>query len=351
MKNLLVLSLCWLLSGIAFGQDPQFSHFFSSGAYHNPAFVGELGTLRTTTVHRSQWKNLANINSTLFTLDGLFADDKVGLGVTVMHHSQDRWYKRTDLAVPIAFKIWGDTWNVSMAFQVGASFKEFGGLGGLTLVDQYAALNNGSFVANSNDPLASASLQDRYFSAGCGLLFDYFPQVGASRWWLGVAAQQGAYPLKNQSLSHPPRRWSAFRKSIHGGWQLHLKDTNGGHQKTEQREETLSVMFNWRSQYGNQQLDLMAQYTYSPLLLQVGYRGLPLKKAGPYWQQDALMGSVGLRMGRVQFVYTYDLTISGLKGVGSHEIGFTIGLIEPLFKFGAKRDTPCEREDYFYARF
>jgi type IX secretion system PorP/SprF family membrane protein len=247
-RALLGAGLIVLGSFSAWCQDPQFSHFFSSSLHHNPAFAGVLGTSRATLVHRSQWPRLANINTTLFSADGLLAKEKVGLGCIISHHKQDGWFGRTEVAVPLAFRIMADEWTLSMAVQPGVTSRSVGGLDGMTFVDQYAALNNGRYTPNSADPLALASFRDTYFSVGAGFLFDYFRSADHPRFWIGGSAHQGAYPL-GYDVKSQPSHWSRIRKSVHVGVQFMYGDPNGQQDKGEKHEKALSLIGNIRNQY------------------------------------------------------------------------------------------------------
>jgi type IX secretion system PorP/SprF family membrane protein len=352
-------SLCFMLLTLTVkAQDPQLSQFFSSAIYQNPAFTGQTGEWRGTSLLRWQWPGIANINTQLVGVDGLVAEGKVGLGLMAVRHTQHLWFEQKDISALFSYKMYGDNLSISMGLQPGVKWNHYGALNG-TWVDQFSALNNGASMNASSDPFANSTLKEHFFTIGTGILFDYNRNYNndvptLTRWWGGITARHESYSLGERLPFHANLGQRIFW-SVHGGVQLYRKQ-NSNYPKAMLQQSAFSLMFNLRNQYKISQLDLYAQYSSSPIVASIGYRGIPLRKVSSHLQQDAIIFSVGCRVHRVQIQGTYDLTISGLKGGGSYELGFIYGFSGPLFNLGLggvlnKRKNRCPDEKFTIPMF
>src|SRR5688572_20399902 len=71
------------------GQDIQFSQFYGSPLYLNPAFTGGAHNYRAILHQRLQWPGLeAKYSTSLFSADGYFNDYKSGLGLVFFKDTQ-----------------------------------------------------------------------------------------------------------------------------------------------------------------------------------------------------------------------------------------------------------------------
>jgi len=78
------------------------------------------------------------------------------------------------------------------------------------------------------------------------------------------------------------------------------------------------------SQQQFDQLDFGFYYEFSPVILGLWYRGLPMKSNNyGYINHDAVAVLLGFQAARYKFGYSYDVTVSKLgigSSAGSHEI-------------------------------
>lgn len=356
MKGIFYL-LCFLLVLQIQAQKPQFSQFIGTTTYPNPAFAGQSNQTRVTSTFRYQWPELGNIKTKLFSIDGaIFLNENkpsnIGIGLNVISHEQDQWFKQTKINGQFAYKINAEDWKISLGLQAGLDMVQFGNLNSYTFTDQFVTLGNGLATNTSTDPLANANYNSNKLETGAGFIIDWnrndkeHPR-DYTRWWAGASFEYSQYnPFIdiNNKLNH------RIFYSFHGGVKLpiellKLKDTR----KIMVRDEFLSIIYNYRKQYGTNQLDLMVQWTYSPITIALGYRGIPLKKTKNSFQNDALVVSGGLRFGRYMIQYSYDQTISSLRGYtgGSHEISVWFGITGDLFKFGFPNSSKNRQLDCF----
>ena len=66
-------------------QDSQYTQYMYTPSVINPAYAGSRGLLSMTTQYRAQWVGLDGAPRTInFTSNGPIADEKMGLGVTII---------------------------------------------------------------------------------------------------------------------------------------------------------------------------------------------------------------------------------------------------------------------------
>jgi type IX secretion system PorP/SprF family membrane protein len=150
-----------------------------------------------------------------------------------------------------------------------------------------------------------------YYDMGAGMLL-YSPKV-----WLGASASHLNAPdasLTNSSTVLIPRKIS-----VHGGYRIRLKG-----QSLRKLDHYMVIAANYLSQQEFDQLDLGFYYEYSPMILGMWYRGLPVKSnTYGYMNHDALAFLVGFQAGNYKVGYSYDITVSQLgiaNSGGSHEV-------------------------------
>ena len=87
----LILLPAFVFSTTSFGQDIQFSQFYGSPLYLNPAFTGSAHNYRAILHQRLQWPSLdAKYTTTLFSLDGYSNEYKSGLGLVFFKDVQGK---------------------------------------------------------------------------------------------------------------------------------------------------------------------------------------------------------------------------------------------------------------------
>lgn len=78
------------------GQDPQFSQFYNSSIYYNPATAGLTQDLRFNTSYRDLWTSIpGDLSTYFFSMDYQWTDKNVGLGLLMMNDNEGLHNLRT----------------------------------------------------------------------------------------------------------------------------------------------------------------------------------------------------------------------------------------------------------------
>lgn len=309
-----------LLFGISFwvtqAQDPQFSQFYANPLYLNPAFAGGALAPRVMMNYRNQWPGLsANYVTTSFAADHYFSNVNSGVGLMFVNDTQGTGSLRTsEISAQYAYQLkFNETTALRMGLQ-GTYANRRADLRDLTFGDQYT---NRGFTGNPTaDPLAANGTPSiGYMSFATGLL------LYSDRYWVGVSAhhinrpEQGFFQVGNGTRL-------PLKGSIHAGLVIPFGGYTGLGDEWN-REMSISPAINYKFQGKYDQLDLGVYLTYSPIVLGLWYRGLPIKKyVDNISNRESLIALIGYRQDKFSFGYSYDITISslGLPSGGSHEI-------------------------------
>lgn len=324
-----------LMSIVAQSQDPQFSQFYASGLYHNPALTGDNIGNRVMANYRNQWpaipkgyisygayydKNIKSINS--------------GFGIGVI---QDK------------AGLDGYKWTSTSAFY-SYNFKitkQYRVRGGIKLSANQLNLNDQSLVFASdivNDsPFDRPQIQSNvmYPNVGAGLLVHNKEQV-----WFGFAIDhlnKPSYAFSGDKSIRQPMKFSA-----QAGYNTKRRFGHGS-----MRNYYVTIMAHYKAQEKWDQFDVGAywQKKNQALVLGIWYRGIPgLKSYKPeYVNHDAVNLLAGVKYGTFYFGYSYDITISRLRlnSGGSHEISMAIEWVNTAkfkpFRKESLRHVPCAK--------
>lgn len=307
-----ILFACMIYSiQYAVSQDIQFSQFYASPIYLNPAFAGNTIQDRFAINYRNQWAAIpGGFNSFNFSYDHNF-DGKNGLGVIAV--------KDVAGSTQLNFTSFGINYsynyiikrNLAMRLGVGAEYAQRS-----IAVDKliFPSQLNG---ANASTPTYSFDNKPYLDFATGGIIY-------SGQFWAGFALKHITQPTQQvsgitTSLYAVPRLYS-----VHGGYQIPIK-------KSSKRKVVTSVtpVTHYKSQLNWDQADVGAYYQHKQLALGAWYRGIPFLKRNPdenqpkhYVNHDAVVLLVGLYARDFRIGYSYDITISKLRGntAGSHEI-------------------------------
>lgn len=312
MKKYLFIMLMLLLSApVINAQDPQFTQFYASPLYLNPAFSGANVCSRLATAYRNQWPGVpgafvtyaASFDQAAPALNSgfgvMFMNDRAGSGKLRSTSINLLYSYELQLTKKIAARI---------GVQGGRTVRDID-FYNLVFADQIA--RGGGSTVTYELPSADKVV---YLDIASGAL------VYGKKWWAGFAAHHLNQP--NQSLTEGSSELP-IKYSIHAGYNLPVGTALW--KKRELDEMYFSPVINYRAQGKFDQLDIGMYYHNSPLVLGVWYRGIPLLKAYEpgYRNDDAVSVLAGVVVNEnLRFGYSYDITISKLIAStgGSHEM-------------------------------
>lgn len=350
-------------------QDPQFSQFHANPLYQNPAFTGSGKMGRLIVNYRKQWFSLnrdfetaaASYDTYLRDPDSRNGQPALGLGFQVYRDKQGggsligadeglfttgayfSGSKRLAQAgTDGKFKLWG-------GMQAGIISRLIRGQG-LLFADQFS----GSGISPSSmDPLALANgINRNFFDVNAGLLLESDPQEGLEMYDRDRPMYQiGAslYHL-NKSLQRDPWLPVSQRFNLHAGVTIPFAlvealERNGS--RTPYRVRTHTLTANYRSQEKTAQLDVGYNWRYTPLMLGVWMRGIPLTGTARMLQRESLAFLIGWQPSDMPFQLqiSYDVPLSSFRGStgGAYELSLWMGLetLRLPGKFKGKRQFRC----------
>lgn len=288
-------------------QDAQFTQFYASPMYLNPAFTGLTFEHRFVANYRNQWPGVKTAYQTaMVTYDYNMSNLNSGLGFTVM---QDRsgtaglTHTQVGASYSYHFKI-NKFSEIRMGANLNFNMKRID-FSKLRFNDQIATGSGVSVEATNYEPL---NFMD--FAAGALL--------NSTEYWVGISAKHLTQPNSSMVGDKVPLPLSL---SLHGGYRFIIEQKS----RVDLRRY-VSPAFNLRHQAKYDQLDIGVYYFHMPLNVGVWYRGLPFKKYAPtYGNQESLALLIGLDLSPrlVRLGYSFDLTVSRLgvaNSLGAHEI-------------------------------
>lgn len=300
-------------------QDIQFTQFYANPIFLNPAYTGATYEHRFVLNYRNQWPGITRAYSTAAaSYDYNINTYHSGVGIQVIR----------DDAGTSGLSTTGVLASYAYYYQV-EKFKDI--RMGLQLGYISRAYDYSNLVFNDQLYTGSATSADievvprvNYLNINAGALYT------TQTYWAGFSLHNINRP--NTSFVDGTNRLP-MKLSIQGGYRFIL----------EKRGNTAIKYFapsvNYRHQAKFDQLDIGANFFYSPLSLGLWYRGLPIKGYKPgYANTDALAVLVGYEIKEydMRIGLSYDVTLSRLstKSFGAPEISI---IYEPAKKSKRKR--------------
>jgi type IX secretion system PorP/SprF family membrane protein len=314
----------FLNSNLLFSQDMHFTQFYSSSLYLNPAFAGANVCSRVTLTYRDQWPGVSKAYKTfLASYDHYLTKYNLGLGIVVGSDVAGTGQLRTTILNPI------------IAYEAKLTKKLFLRIGTQTGIGiksiNYNNLVFGDQIARGGGvPTIEEPTQTKlYFDVGAGALL-YSKKI-----WAGISFYHLNRPnetlLGQSGTSNLPIKYS-----IHTGYKIILNPE----EKDVLKQRYLSPAFNFRGQKEFDQMDIGCYYSRDIYNLGLWYRGIPGYKPYKtgYRNDDAICIVFGIRTERINFGYSYDITISKLTNNthGAQEITISY----QLCKLNKKKKKP-----------
>ena len=321
MRIVFVVAVVIFFKGFAvFGQDVQYSQFYSAPLYLNPAFTGSTQFTRVGTNYRTQWPALEANFVTLSAYADHFIDDKnSGIGILIQTDKEGlAGLRSSSFSGLYAYQLpLSATYTLRVGVQAGYVIRDIN-FSALTFGDQFDA--NG-FIGGPTAEQFDTGAQKNYFDLGSGVLL--YSQSS----WLGFSASHLTTP--NQSLigqeSSLPMKFS-----VHVGHKFYLKSgVIGDGLYAEEQERSLAPTIQYKQQGKFSQLDIGLYYTFEPLILGAWYRGVPYKQFDEFTNNEAVVMLLGYskrtKDNILNIGYSYDITISklGASSGGAHEFSLS----------------------------
>lgn len=285
-------------------QDPEFTQFYATPLYTNPAFAGTGscdGGGRAVINYRQQWPSLpGTFVTTAASWDQHF--DKLGGGVGLMlvdDRAGEGLLTYTGVSAVYSYQ-WMVSRKFTMRFGIQGTYGQRSiDWSRLRFEDQIDPTRG--FVNPTNEPYAGDRVSFANFSAG---MIGY-----TSNFYAGLAVHNIIEP--NQSFYGSDDAIIPMRFTGHGGVVIPLDG-----RRVPESTISPNVLFMMQNKYT--QMNIGFYLNKGPLVTGLWFR----QTFGEFDNSDALMALVGFRKDRFKFGYSYDLTVSGAKSAapGSHEI-------------------------------
>lgn len=337
--GVIALSFLMLVASASYGQDPQFSQFYASPLYLNPAFAGSTDEARAGMNYRNQWPAMdANFISYSAYFDYMFQDYNSGVGLMLMSdQASNSGLRATTISLQYAYKLrLSKLWAFRPGIQAAYTLKDAN-------FNSYYFNSQWNPVTGSFDgPPPASDLGgggSGYFDVSLGGLA-YSKNI-----WLGYSAHHLNQP--DQSITgdgDPLKR----KHSFHGGYRFMLGSgvIRQGYKEVH-RERSITPTFQYKFQGDFDQLDVGTYLTLEPMVLGLWYRGLPFKPYEGLRNNEAIVLLIGYTWQGFNMGYSYDYTISQLGSAsgGAHEvsISYQFPLRDPGRPPRDKMSVPCPK--------
>lgn len=285
-------------------QDPEFTQFYATPIYTNPAFAGTGacdGGGRAVVNYRQQWPSLpGTFVTTAASWDQHFDELGGGIGLLLVDDRAGEGQLTYQGATLVYSYQWAVSREFTMRFGVQGTFGQRSIDWSKLRFEDMISPTQG-FVNPTNEPLATEQKRFANFSAG---MLAY-----TKNFYGGIAVHNLIEP--NQSFYNSQDAIIPMRFTGHGGVVIPLDGL-----KNSQRTISPNVLFMLQNKFT--QMNVGFYMNQGPMVFGAWFR----QTFGEYNNSDAVMALVGFRQDRFKFGYSYDFTVSGAKSAapGSHEI-------------------------------
>ncbi len=306
---------------LTFGQDPQFTQFYSNPLYQSPSFTGAIEGYRASLNYRDQWPSLpGKLTTATFSFDYNVSAINSGIGLFVMN----------DIAGSAAYRnmLAGFLYSYNVMIKRRVYFRPGVGFYYSQRSIDYSKLIFSSQIETGGgaSPILPSEMRNVSALDGSlsGVAFIY-------NFWLGLTADHLAMPNKSftKYVDRLPVKYTLF-----GGYRFYKFERLIG-----AKRQSVTLAGNYRHQGITDQVDLGLYWSYDPFVLGVWYRDLPFIK--DYSRRDALALLCGYKFEGLSVGYSYDFTLSRMitSTGGAHEISLIYKFeIEQKKKF---KPIPC----------
>lgn len=307
MKKVFTLLLL-LIYQYSFGQDIQYSQYYASPLYLNPAFTGGSLAPRLTTIYRNQWSKFNNQpEGASVSFDHYFESINSGVGIIANLQTSNNVLKNNEIGLLYSYNLKvGEEQFIRFGLQ-GSFANRKVDFTNLVFPDQID--RNDNSPTNEKQKYAPVNYMD--FSSG---ILYYTPKC-----WFGIASHHLNRPNQSVFKNNLIDTRLPMKIGLHGGYNIIFDEfVRSG----ELPKRVLTPSFNYKRQGKFEQLDIGTYYTFLPLTIGFWYRGIPFKKDNSNRiKNESLIFSMGYRQENISIGYSYDFSISKLRpNGGSHEV-------------------------------
>ncbi len=310
MKKLVYISFLFLSAFTTIGQDIQLSQYYAAPMFLNPAFVGASRDAKVGMDYRNQWSGIGKgYRSTMAFGQINFEDYRSGVGLSIINQTEGTGKLRVNsIHGAYSYAVPTKNFTVLLGLEAGYGIRSVDP-GKLQFGDQFS--NNGLVSNSSIESFTNAT--NGYADLGTGAL------LYTEHLFLGFSAKHLNRP--NISFFNDQDKLGILY-SVHGGYQINLTEPTGRGRNTSQENKSLIFTSHFKKQNAFTQFDLGAYLVHELIVLGVWYRGIPITKNNG---NESIVTLVGFNMEGAQLGYSYDFSITKLRGLGSsvHEISLT----------------------------
>ncbi len=315
-------------------QDVQFTQFYASNMYVNPAFVGSSHLGRLISHSRYQWPGIeAKYVTTLASFDFYHPRTNSGFGGYALRDWQgQRNLSTNEFALMYSYELpVNERYTLRLGLQ-GTYVSRYLNYSVLNFPDQFD--DNGPLDKSSNEPFGNDKIRYGDVTAGTVL---YSKQT-----WISVAAKHLNRP--NQSFYNSGDSRLPVKYSVAGGYKIYLRKksvySRNGH------IVSLVPSVHYKFQGKSDQLDVGLYYLKNKLITGVWYRGIPLIKKYDHKTQnnESFAVLMGVKLKDFGVSYSYDFVVSKLtrtKPFGAHELNLVYVFPYPKKTKKVRRILPC----------
>jgi type IX secretion system PorP/SprF family membrane protein len=308
---ILVSTFFMVLASDGFTQDPEFTQFYASPLYTNPAMAGTGkcnrggGGARAAINYRNQWPGMPGgfAATTAFSFDRDFDAINGGLGVLAMRDvAGEGLLTTTSISGIYSYRLdLSNKWFMRFGLE-GQMMQRSIDWSRLRWEDQISATRG--FVKPTKEPTVTNTITTPNFSSGM-LLY-------SERFYAGAAVHNMIEPVQSfyGDNAYLPRRYT-----VHFGSVIPLD-----RRQTDEHTFSPNALFMAQGQFT--QLNVGFYVNRGPLVTGVWFR----QTFGEANNADAVMLLLGFRKDKFKFGYSYDMTVDSKRPAarGSHEISTTL---------------------------
>jgi len=303
-NKLFILTILALTSFMQMGysQDPEFSQFYANPLYLNPALAGATICPRAIANFRDQWPSIGGAYVTYNAAYDQYLDAvHGGLGLLV---TEDRTgggkLNTTEISLIYAYKFnITEKLTASGALQVGYYQRHLAwdNLIFEDMIDPRLGVVQPTKESAPDNPTVGVP------DFGAGIMLGYNEKL-----YGGLAVSHLSQPKIGFYNSNTTRL--DMKYTAHAGCVINLKE--GG--MSEDREFSISPNILYQQQFKFHQLNVGTYLTIDPLIFGLWFRH-------NFENADALIPMLGVHYKNFRFGFTYDITLSRLKGAtgGAYE--------------------------------